>query len=38
MDMETFDQVQINEEMIGDAAAFLKDGMMVKLSFMKESL
>ena len=33
MDMETYDQVQINEEMIGDAAAFLKDGMMVKLSF-----
>jgi elongation factor P len=33
MDNETYEQVTIHEEMIGDASAFLKDGMMVKLSF-----
>lgn len=29
MDMETFDQLNMNKEKLGDAAQFLKDGMMV---------
>lgn len=33
MDNETYEQVTIHQDMIGDAASFLKDGMMAKLSF-----
>lgn len=29
MDLETFDQLNMNKEKLGDAAQFLKDGMMV---------
>jgi elongation factor P len=33
MDPETFDQVYIEESLVGDAAKFLKEEMMLKLSF-----
>lgn len=33
MDPETFDQVYIEESLLGDAAKFLKEEMMLKLSF-----
>lgn len=29
MDLETFDQIHLAKELLGDAAAFLKDGMML---------
>jgi len=29
MDMETYDQINLNKDVLGDSAAFLKDGMMV---------
>lgn len=29
MDMETFDQIQLHKEVLGDAGVFLKDGMFV---------
>lgn len=29
MDMETFEQVSLNKEILGDSASFLKDGMII---------
>jgi elongation factor P len=33
MDLETYDQPAISEEMIGDAVGYLKEGLEVKLTF-----
>ncbi|HLD95166.1 MAG TPA: elongation factor P [Alphaproteobacteria bacterium] len=33
MDQKTYEQIQINKEMVGDAAAFLQDGMIVDINF-----
>jgi elongation factor P len=35
MDQESFEQVAINREMIGDPADFLADGMMVDMQFIE---
>lgn len=37
MQTETYEQVTVNREMIGDPAAFLQDGMMVTLQSYEES-
>ncbi len=31
MDLETFEQIHLTKELLGDSAAFLKDGMMLKV-------
>jgi elongation factor P len=36
MDTETYDQVSLPEDLLGDAAAFLQDGMQVKLDMYNE--
>jgi elongation factor P len=36
MDIETYDQVSLPEDLLGDAAAFLQDGMQVKLDMYNE--
>ncbi len=32
MNMSTFDQIQINKELVGDSACYLQDNMIVKIS------
>jgi elongation factor P len=36
MNMETYDQIELNEEFVGDRAAFLQDGMKVLLEMHDE--
>jgi elongation factor P len=36
MDTDTYDQVSLPEDLLGDAAAFLQDGMQVKLDMYNE--
>jgi elongation factor P len=36
MDTDTYDQVSLPEDLLGDAAAFLQDGMQVKLDIYNE--
>ncbi|WP_374763225.1 elongation factor P [Yunchengibacter salinarum] len=37
MDQETFDQISINAEDVGDKAVFLQDGMEVEIEFHEET-
>lgn len=37
MDMETYDQIPIPEELVGDSARFIKEGMTAKLLFHGET-
>jgi len=37
MDMETYDQIPIAEELVGDSARFIKEGMTAKLLFHGET-
>ena len=36
MDTETYDQISLQSDLVGDAAAFLQDGMMVTLEMYEE--
>ena len=37
MDSETYEQIEIQRDFIGDQGAFLQDGMMVEIEFYEET-